>query len=65
MERKITEYFKAGVQVIWVVMPEQQKVYVHTSPRHVQACLENDLCSAAPVLPDFEISMNEMLKLEA
>lgn len=63
LERKITEYFKAGVQVIWVVMPEQQKVYVHTSPRNVKACIENDLCSAAPVLPEFEISVNEMLML--
>ena len=63
LERKITEYFKAGVQVIWVVMPERQKVYVHTSPRDVKACIENDICSAAPVLPDFEISVNDMLML--
>jgi Uma2 family endonuclease len=63
LERKITEYFKAGVQVVWVIMPEQQKVYVHTSPRDVKACIEDDLCSAAPVLPDFEISVNEMLAL--
>lgn len=63
LERKITEYFKAGVQVVWVIMPEQQKVYVHTSPRNVKACIEDDLCSAAPVLPDFEISVNEMLAL--
>ncbi len=64
LEQKLTEYFKAGVQVIWVVMPEQKKVYVHTSPRNVKACIENDLCSAAPVLPDFEISVNDMLILE-
>lgn len=63
LERKLAEYFKAGVRVIWVVMPEQQKVYIHTSPRDVKACLENDMCSAAPVLPDFEISVNEMLAL--
>lgn len=61
LERKIAEYFEAGVQVIWVVIPEQQKVYVHTSPRDVKACLEGDLCSAAPVLPEFEISVNDML----
>lgn len=61
LETKLSEYFKAGVQVIWVVLPEQQKVYVHTSPRDVKACLENDICSGAPVLPEFEISVNDLL----
>ena len=63
LEQKFTEYFGAGVQVIWVIMPEQQKVYVHTSPRDVKACIEDDICSAAPVLPKFEISVNDMLVL--
>ncbi len=61
MERKLTEYFKAGVQVAWIVIPEEQVVNVYTSRRDVRACLENDMCSAAPVLPDFEISVNDML----
>lgn len=61
MERKLTEYFKAGIQVVWIVIPEQQVVNVYTSRREVRACLENDICSAAPVLPDFEISVNDML----
>ncbi|MPR33829.1 Uma2 family endonuclease [Salmonirosea aquatica] len=61
MERKLTEYFKAGVQIAWIVIPEEQVVNVYTSRRDVRACLENDICSAAPVLPDFEISVNDML----
>lgn len=61
MERKLTEYFKAGVQVVWTVVVEEQVVNVYTSRRDVRACLENDICSASPVLPDFEISVNDML----
>lgn len=61
LERKLTEYFKAGVQVVWTVVVEEQVVNVYTSRRDVRACLENDMCSAAPVLPDFEISVNDML----
>ena len=57
VEKKITEYFKAGVKVIWIIIPEEQIVYVYTSRRDVRACLENDICSAKPVLPDFEISV--------
>lgn len=56
LEKKITEYFKAGVKVIWNIIPEQEVVYVYTSRRDVKICLENDICSAKPVLSDFEIS---------
>ncbi|MFN8346702.1 MAG: Uma2 family endonuclease [Spirosomataceae bacterium] len=56
VEKKITEYFKAGVKVIWNIIPEQKVVYVYTSRRDVKICLEEDICSAQPVLPDFEIS---------
>jgi Uma2 family endonuclease len=60
-EKKITDYFKAGtggvpLKVIWSIIPEQEVVYVYTSRRDVKICLENDICSAKPVLPDFEIS---------
>lgn len=63
MEKKLTEYFKAGVQVVWVIIPNHKVVYVHTytSRREVSICLENDVCSATPVLPDFEISVNQLL----
>lgn len=57
LEKKITEYFKAGVKVIWNIIPEQEVVYVYTSRRDVKICLENDICSANPVLPNFEISV--------
>ncbi|GAA4398005.1 hypothetical protein GCM10023187_08060 [Nibrella viscosa] len=62
IEEKLTEYFKAGVKVVWNIIPdpEQQVVYVYTSRKHVTICLEDDICSAAPVLPDFAISVNEL-----
>ncbi len=60
VEEKIAEYFKAGVQVIWTINPEQPVVYVYTSRKNVTICLEDDLCSAAPVLPDFAISVNAL-----
>jgi Uma2 family endonuclease len=60
IEEKIAEYFKAGVQVIWYIDPEQEVIYVYTSRKHVSICLEEDICSAAPVLPDFTISVNTL-----
>jgi Uma2 family endonuclease len=62
VEEKITEYFKSGVKVVWNIMPEQQLVYVYTSRKSVKICNENDICSASPVLNDFEISVKSIFQ---
>lgn len=60
VDEKVAEYFKAGVQVVWNVYPENESVYVYTSRRNVSICIEDDLCSAQPVLPDFEIRVRDL-----
>lgn len=60
MEDKKIEYFANGVQVLWIVFPQAQKVEVYQSPKNVTICFGDDICSAAPVLPDFEISVREL-----
>ncbi len=60
VENKLNEYFKAGVQVVWLIFPDSQSVHVYTSRQTVKICLENDICSASPVLPDFEISVADI-----
>jgi Uma2 family endonuclease len=63
VEEKLAEYFKSTVQVVWHVYPENQVVYVYTSRKSVKICTDDDICSASPVVPDFEISVNELLAL--
>ncbi|WP_373330620.1 Uma2 family endonuclease [Salmonirosea aquatica] len=63
VDEKVAEYFKAGVQVVWHIYPENESVYVYTSRRNVVICIEHDLCSAQPVLPDFEIRVNDLFAL--
>ena len=63
VETKITEYFKAGVQVLWQIYPGNQLMYCYTSRKQVVICLEADRCSAAPVLSEFAISVNELFAL--
>ena len=60
VEEKIAEYFKAGVSIVWNIYIEQKVIYVYTSRRDVKICIEDDVCSAKPVLPDFEISVNQI-----
>lgn len=59
---KVLEYFKAGVQVVWHIFPEQEMVYIFTSPKHITVCEGDDICSASPALPAFEIIAKDIFK---
>jgi Uma2 family endonuclease len=62
LEEKKAEYFANGVQVLWIIFPQMQKVEVYRSIKEVNICTGNDRCSAAPVLPDFEISVHDLFQ---
>ena len=59
-EIKLNEYFDNGVQVVWQILPLTETVKVYTSPKDVRICRDTDICSAAPVLPDFEIPAHQI-----
>jgi Uma2 family endonuclease len=61
VKAKLREYFKHGVRVVWLILPEQEMVEVYTSVKDVTICLDDDCCSARPVLADFEISVRALL----
>lgn len=60
VEEKLREYFDNGVQVVWVIFPKLKQVKIYHSIRDITVCLGDDVCSAAPVLPDFQITVNEI-----
>jgi Uma2 family endonuclease len=60
VEEKTVEYFKAGVKVLWLIYPDNKTVQVYTSLKQAQICYDDDICSASPVLPDFEIKVNDI-----
>ncbi len=59
-EEKLSEYFKAGVRVVWHIHPDLKIIYVYSGRKQVTICSDDDICSAKPVMDDFEISVNEM-----
>ena len=61
VEEKLVEYFKAGVKIVWHVLPKYKRVYVYTSSKTVKICEDNDICSAESVLEDFNISAFDLL----
>ena len=57
---KIKIYFENGVKVVWEIYPKAQIVEVYTWVDDMKYCRGNAICSAAPVLPDFEISAKDL-----
>ena len=60
--KKRHEYFDAGVQVVWWVFPLYKEVYVYTSPKTVTICTDDDVLSAAPALPELQMTVADLFK---
>ena len=56
INKKIEEYFKAGVQVVWNIYPASNQVHVYTAVDEVTICKGERICSGQPALADFDIS---------
>jgi Uma2 family endonuclease len=59
MERKLQEYFTAGVRLIWYVYPEQRTVHVYTSPHDVRILHEADCLDGGSILPGFQLPIQQ------
>jgi len=57
---KVQDYFDAGGQLVWYIVPKQQKIYVYTHPDASKAFKDNDIISAAPVIEDFQFKVADM-----
>lgn len=62
---KVHEYFRAGVQAVWVVAPPQQQVYVYQSPSHIQVVTIQEALTGEPFLPGFRLPLTEFFDVEA
>lgn len=62
MDRKLREYFEAGVRVVWMVDPKSRAVRVHTGPSARQSTLKKvgDRIDGGEVLPGFAVGVAEL-----
>jgi len=60
IETKINEYFEAGVRLVWVVYPRQERFYVYDSPSRVRRLTRADTLDGGVVLPDFQLPLAEL-----
>jgi Uma2 family endonuclease len=55
IDDKITDYFAAGVQLVWVLFPVSGRVYVYQSPERVTGLERSDELNGGDVLPGFRL----------
>jgi len=55
VQRKVHDYFKAGVTRVWVVYPEQAEVYIYSTPQQVQVVGVGQELDGGDLLPGFRL----------
>ena len=57
MDRKLKQYFQAGVTLVWYIDPKTRSARAFTSPTDVTELDENGLLDGGHVLPGFQLSL--------
>jgi Uma2 family endonuclease len=60
MERKLSDYFAAGVQTVWLVYIKTREVVVHTSPHDAVTLTGDDALEGGSLLPGFSVRISEL-----
>jgi len=62
---KVREYFAAGVRLVWVVLPEVEKVYIYDSPDSIRVVNRTGELTGDPVIPGFRLPLAELFADES
>jgi len=57
---KVAEYFQAGVEQVWVVVPSQEQVHVYTAPTALRILTRADTLYGEPAIPPFRYPLTEL-----
>ncbi|MEX0715939.1 MAG: Uma2 family endonuclease [Planctomycetaceae bacterium] len=60
MERKLRDYFEAGVRLVWLIDPPTRTATIHTAPNHCESIPPNGSIDGGDVLPGFTLSLREL-----
>jgi Uma2 family endonuclease len=60
IEGRVLEYFDAGVELVWVIHPRHQRIYVHESPTQTRVLGATDELDGANVLPGFRLKIADL-----
>jgi Uma2 family endonuclease len=60
MERKLGEYFGAGVKLVWFIDPQARTATVYTSPTRSRVLTVDDSLDGGKVLPGFSLAVSSL-----
>jgi len=59
---RVSDYFKAGVNRVWVVYPQDMRVFDYQSASEYEILSGKDRLSGGTILPGFELALDELAK---
>jgi len=59
---KVHEYFQAGVRLVWVVLPNEEEVYIYRSPTKIEVRTRNEELTGDDVLPEFRLPLADLFE---
>ena len=60
MQRKLRDYFEAGVRLVWYIDPESRTATVYTATDQSAAIDSDGVLDGGDVLPGFTLSLTEL-----
>jgi Uma2 family endonuclease len=60
MERKLADYFAAGVGAVWLVCPQSREVVVYTAPNNPVTLRGDNLLNGGSILPGFSTPVSRL-----
>jgi Uma2 family endonuclease len=62
MKRKLKEYFKAGVRLVWIIHPRKLTADVYTSPTKKTRIGKEGVLDGGNVVPGYQLSLKELFE---
>jgi Uma2 family endonuclease len=62
VNRKLRDYFAAGVQQVWLLSPELREAHVYDSPKTITVLAEEDELTNGSLLPGFRCRISELFQ---
>jgi Uma2 family endonuclease len=60
MKRKLRDYFRAGVRLVWYLYPKTQTAVMYTSPTAKRTVRKDQAVTGGKVLPGFSVPLAEL-----
>ncbi len=60
IDRKVVEYFAAGVRSVWVLFPETRRLHVYDSAEQIRVVGETGLVEGGLILPGFQLKLGDL-----